>query len=274
MIEDFQDLGINYSVIEEIKRRDFKSPTTIQKKSIPVILEGKNVIVAAPTGSGKTLCYAVCAVQNSKVGNGLQTIIIAPTRELTKQIATEVASFSKLRNLTVHAIYGGQNASTDQYNQIIKSEILVVTPGMLLEHIEKNHLDISNIKTLILDEADSLITTEFEENIVKIVELIPRTRQTLMFSATITPEVAKIANKYMRNPVKVFAGTKVDTKQLKQYLYEIESDKKLSLLTHILATERIALAIIFTNRAQTAEFVEKNLKQNHYEVALLHGEMT
>lgn len=271
MVKGFENLGINWSIVEEIKKRDFKSPTAIQKKVIPLSLEGKNIIAAAPTGSGKTLAFAVRAIQNSSQDKGLQTIIITPTRELANQVGTEITKFATLRNLKVKIIFGGQKASLEQFNQILESEILITTPGMLLEHIETNYLDISNIKTLILDEADTLITTEFKDDIIKIVEKVPRTRQTMMFSATITPEVAKLANKYMRNPVKIFAGTKVENKKLKQFIYEIDSDKKLSLLIWLLNSEKAGLSIVFCNRTQVAEFVAKNISKQGFDVGLLHG---
>jgi len=272
MVKGFEDLGVNWSILEEIKKRGFKSPTAIQKKVIPISLLDKNIIAAAPTGSGKTLAFAIRAIQNASQGKGMQTIVITPTRELANQVGNEIKSFADLRGLKVKIIFGGQKASLEQFNQILESEILVTTPGMLLEHIETNYLDITPIKTLILDEADSLITTEFEEDIIKIVEKIPRTRQTMMFSATITPEVAKHANKYMRNPVKIYAGTKVENKKLKQFIYEVEASNKLSLFIHLLKTEKAGLSIVFTNRSQIAEFIAKNIKKQGFEVGMLHGD--
>jgi len=272
-MEAFEKLGVSWGIVEEINKRGFTKPTEIQKKAIPWALKNKNVIVAAPTGSGKTLVYGVRVIQNSSLGKGLQNVVVVPTRELANQVQRELQTFAELRHLKVLSIATGTPTSA-QYDKILESEILIATPGKLIDHIEKNGLNLTNIKTLVLDEADTLISTEFKEQTIKIIEKIPRTRQTILTSATINQEVAKLCNKYMRNPVKVFAGTQVDSKKLKQCLYEVEAKQKLSLLIHLLNKEQAGLTMIFTNRTETAEFVGKNIKKfTNLKVGVIHGDL-
>ncbi len=274
-MESFENLGICWSILEAIKKKGYVSPTEIQKKVIPLSLENKNIIAASPTGSGKTMAFAVCAIQKTYQDKGLQTLILVPTKELANQIYEEISFFSALRNIYINKISGGQPATLKKYDDILKSNILISTPKILLEYVDKFNLSLNGIKTLILDEADSLICSDFEDDIVKILEKIPRTRQTLMFSATMTLDIAKRANKYMRSPIKVYAGNRIEPKKLKQFFYKVDSKKKFSLLLHLIKTEKSGLSIIFTNRTDTAIFLQKNLKSiDGMETGLITGDMS
>src|SRR3989344_2908845 len=183
-------------ILKSILDRGFKEPSEIQEKSIPIIISGRDVIAGAATGSGKTLAFSAALVKNVEKDKGIQGLVLTPTRELAEQVSKQISDFSKYKNLRVLSVYGGVSI----YNQvklIPNSEIIVGTPGRILDHLDKRNLDLSRINILVLDEADRMFDMGFIDDVEKIIRECPNKRQTLLFSATINQRVKKLAHKFM-----------------------------------------------------------------------------
>lgn len=266
----FEKFNLNPKLLRTIEKLGFTEPTQIQEKSIPYILKGKDLIGESATGSGKTLAFACGVLERVIPKNGLQALILTPTRELTDQVRQSLKEFSSHSHLYIFSIYGGV-AIGPQINELAKAEVLVATPGRLLDHIQRKTVNLSKINLLVLDEADRMLDMGFIEPITQIIRVCPRQRQTLCFSATIPPDIKKLANRYMNNPVIVSAIKFVDPKKLKQIYYNISRNMKFSLLVHLLQHERSKLVMVFCNTRRSVDFVAKNLQANRIRATAIHG---
>jgi len=273
MIEDFIKLGIEGSILQVIEEQGFETPTKIQNKAIPQIYAGKNIIATAATGSGKTLVYATRVIQNCRPGYGLQALILVPTRELAKQVGEQLKLYSKYKPLNIMVSFGGGNIKT-QKEELSKVDILVGTPGRISDYIEQGLFLLGYIKTLVLDEVDSMIRNEFQADIKYILDTTPKKKQTLVFSATISKDVYKLLKETIKDSQLIAVDRQVDPRKLKQYYYEVVKEKKVSLLSHLLKNERAGLSIIFVNRQDTADFLVKNLRKTGLEFGIIHGDQT
>ena len=188
----FIQLGIIEPIIQVCTEKKFKEPTEIQNKAIPYVITGKDVIGEAATGSGKTLAFASGIIQSVSRGKGVQSLIITPTRELTQQIAEMIQELSKYKPLKIEAIYGGVSINP-QINNLRRADVVVGTPGRLLDHISRGTIRLGNVKILVLDECDRLLDMGFLPDVEKIITKLPKNRQTLLFSATISFEVNRLA---------------------------------------------------------------------------------
>ena len=272
MIKDFEKLKIIPEILQAIEEEGFSQPTTIQNKSIPYILERYDVAAKAATGSGKTLAYAVKLIQTSTQGKGVQGLVIVPTRELAKQVGSVLNKFSKYKPLKIVTSYGGGSLK-NQKNNFNNIDILVATSGRVKQLIKEDILEFSNIETLVLDEVDSMFVGQFEEDMDFILRNTPHRKQTLVFSATISKEIYMKVKHWMKNPRRIEADLQISPKKLKQVFYEVEPSQKLSLLSHLLKYEKAGLIMIFANRQDTAEFLNKNLKQTGLDIKMIHGDM-
>jgi len=272
-MEYFRELGIIEPVLKSIKDEGFEKPTEIQEKSIPLILEGKDVIAGSATGSGKTLAFGCGIIDNTDKGKGIQALVLTPTRELAEQVSEAMKNFSKYKPLTFAAIYGGVSINP-QFNQLRKADVVVGTPGRLLDHIERRTIDLRKVKILVLDEADRMLDMGFIDDVKRIMKQCPRERQTLLFSATISREVSYLASKYMNSPCEVSAETYVDAKKLTQNYYEITDDMKFSLLVHLLKNEEKGLVMVFCNTRDETDYVAKNLELAGIGATAIHGGLT
>lgn len=258
----FEQLQLPKEMIESISQKGFKHPTQIQEKTIPHILAGKDVIGISATGTGKTLCFAAGVISDVKKHQGIQGLILAPTRELAKQIYEELTSLLKLSKLDVALLVGGPSLESDK-NKISRSEIIVGTPGRITDHIEKGSLQLDAVNVLVLDEADILIKGEFLEQTSQIIQACKEERQDLLFTATLSQELEKLAKTYMKDPVSIRAKTKeVEKAKLIQNYYLVENNQKISLLIHFLDNLPSGLNIVFTNRSETAKILLKNIKKH------------
>ncbi|MFH1358865.1 MAG: DEAD/DEAH box helicase [archaeon] len=263
-------LGEHNPILESIKERKFDIPTEIQEKIIPAVLEGKDVIGAASTGSGKTLAFAAGLIKNAKKDYGVQGLVLTPTRELAEQVANEIAYFSSDKDLNVIAVYGGVSI-TNQIKLLQSAEIVVATPGRVLDHLERNTIDLSKVNTLVLDEADRMLDMGFIDDVNKIIANCPKKRQTMLFSATISSDISHLASKYLVNPVEVSAEQYVDPTKLEQVYYDIGDNLKYSLLLHLLESEKSKLVMIFCNTRKNVDFVANNLKFMGIDAVPIHG---
>lgn len=269
-MEKFRKLGIIMPVLKSIQEQKFEEPTEIQEKSIPLILEGKDVIAGAATGSGKTLAFASRIIEIAEKGKGIQALILTPTRELAEQVSQTLQKFAKHKHLGIIAVYGGVSINP-QIEKLRRVEIVVGTPGRILDHLNRRTIDLGSIEVLVLDEADRMLDMGFKYDVGKIIDKCARNRQTLLFSATISSEITQLARKYTKDPIKVFAEAYVDPSKLKQIYYDVEDNLRFSLLVHFLKKENADLVMVFCNTQRNTDFVANNLKSVGVNALAIHG---
>ena len=260
-------------LFKAILDRGFEEPSEIQEKSIPAIVSGKDVIAGAATGSGKTLAFASGLVKNVEKDKGIQGLVLTPTRELAEQITKELVDFAKYKDLNVISVYGGVSIY-NQVKMLPNAEIVVATPGRVLDHLERKSLDLSKVNTLVLDEADRMFEMGFVEDVEKIISNVPNKRQTFLFSATISQDVIRLSKRHLKDAVEISAVVHVDPKKLSQIYYDVEDQLKFSLLKHLLENEKSGLVMIFCNTRKNVDFVSKNLGFMGMDVVPIHGGFT
>src|SRR3989344_747668 len=214
-MECFTKLGLSRELTDVLKQFGFKEPSEIQEKAIPLALAGKDIIGGSATGSGKTLAFASAIIENIKSDNGIQALVLTPTRELAEQIAASIRNFGKNKKLNVFAVYGGVNINI-QMKHLPATDVLVGTPGRILDHIDRRTLRLDNVKLLVLDEVDRMLDMGFRRDVEKIINDCPKKRQTMMFSATISKDLEYLFRKYNHNPVEISVNSYVDPSKLKQ----------------------------------------------------------
>ena len=271
-MEKFKDLGLCEHVLKVISNKKFTKPSEIQEKTIPLVLEGKDIIAGSATGSGKTLAFGAGMIKNVEKGKGLQGLILTPTRELAEQVSEALAEFAYYKGLEIVPVYGGVSIGHQQ-KKLVYADIVVATPGRLLDHLKNRFVDLSKVDYLVLDEADRMWDMGFKYDVGKIVDACPKERQTLLFSATISSDLADFSDKYMKSPVEVAVETYVDTSKLKQIYYDVRDGEKFSLMVHLLKHDQGKLSMVFCNTRRNADFVEKNLGLNGINARAIHGGM-
>ena len=271
-MEQFRKLGLCEHVLKVVSNKKFEKPSEIQEKTIPLILEGKDVIAGSATGSGKTLAFGAGIIKNIEKGKGIQGLILTPTRELAEQVAYTLEEFAYYKKLEVVSVYGGVSMS-NQVKKLAYADIVVAAPGRLLDHMQHNSIDLSKTDFLVLDEADRMWDMGFKRDVGKIVSACPKSRQTLLFSATISGDLVDFAEKYMRSPVEIAVESYVDASKLKQIYYDVRNDERFSLLVHLLRNEKADLVMIFCNTRRNVDFVVNNLKRNDIAAQAIHGGM-
>ncbi|GFO97674.1 putative ATP-dependent RNA helicase [groundwater metagenome] len=269
-MESFKNLGISEPVLRSIHDAKFESPSEIQEKSIPLIIAGKDVIAGSATGSGKTLAFGSGIIQSSEKGKGLQALVLVPTRELAEQVAKALTKFSKYRPLEIIAVYGGVGINP-QIQGLRTADVVVGTPGRILDHIARNTIKLGRVKILVLDEADRMFDMGFKDDVEKIIRKCPQERQTLLFSATITKDVVRLSRSHMKKPLQVSAESYVDPKKLHQTFYDVGEDMKFSLLVHLLKHEKSNLAMVFCNTKRNTDKIAKNLRFAGVDAMAIHG---
>ncbi|MFZ2410197.1 MAG: DEAD/DEAH box helicase [Candidatus Methanoperedens sp.] len=272
-MESFKNLGIDEPVLKSINDSKFKSPSEIQEKSIPLILAGKDVIAGSATGSGKTLAFAAGILKSSEKGKGIQALVLTPTRELAEQVAQALAKFSKYRPLGIIAVYGGVGI-TPQIKGLQTADVVVGTPGRILDHIGRSTIKLGRVKTLVLDEADRMFDMGFKDDVERIIRKCPQERQTLLFSATITKDVVRLSRNHMKKPLQVSVESYVDPKKLVQTYYDVADEMKFSLLVHLLKHENSGLVMVFCNTKRNTDKVAKNLRFSGVDALAIHGGLT
>lgn len=268
----FNEFKLSKELLEAIKRQGIEEPTEIQDKSIPLIMDGKDVIGESATGSGKTLAFGCGVIETSNPNGGIQSLILTPTRELAEQVKDSLLTINYKR-LNIISVYGGVSIGP-QINELKRADVVVGTPGRLLDHIERGTINLSRVKILVLDEADRMLDMGFVDDVEKIIRECPQKKQTLFFSATIAPEIKTLAKRYMDNPFKVVAKNMVDPSKLTQVYYDVQKNVKFSLLVHLLKKERSGLVMVFCNTRRNTDFVAKNLRANQIDAVAIHGGFT
>ncbi len=251
----------------------FSEFTEIQEKCIPIIREGKDLIGLSYTGSGKTAAFGFPSLEKVIPGRGMQLLVIVPTRELCNQVTKEFIKFTKYRRTYITEVYGGVSIGP-QIQHLRRADVVVGTPGRLLDHLSRGTLNTNSIRILILDEADKMFEMGFIDDVKVIISRIPKDSQKLLFGATMPQAIMNIANKYMNNPEKVKMQTYVDKSKLIQNYYQVDKHRKFSLLAHILKKESKGLTIIFCATRHMVDIIDKNLNRQNIKAQALHGGMT
>lgn len=273
MTQTFSNLGLDDRLVEAIQKKGFKEPTEIQVKAIPLVLEGKDVLATSSTGSGKTLAFGFGMLQKIQPKQGIQGLVLAPTRELAEQIALVLKDFAKPLGLRTTAIFGGVSLNP-QANALRSAEIVVATPGRLLDHLQRGSVDLSCITHLVLDEADRMLDMGFLPDVKKILQQLPHRRQLLLFTATLPAEISALAKEFMNDPKNIKAGVYVDPKKLDQVYYDVPGPMKFSLLVHLLKEEKDGLVMVFCNSRKYTDQVANGLTQEGFDAMAIHGGLT
>jgi ATP-dependent RNA helicase RhlE len=275
----FEKLNLIEPVLKALKAEGYTKPTPIQEQSIPVLLERKDLLGCAQTGTGKTAAFALPILQllhqdelYKKQPAGIKALVLTPTRELAIQIGESLAAYGKLLRIRHTVIFGGvpQRAQTDALRAGI--DILVATPGRLLDLMDQRFVRLDQIKMFVLDEADRMLDMGFIHDVKKIIARIPAKRQTIFFSATMPPEISKLADTILTNPVRVEVTPVSSTANtVKQEVYFVEKNNKKSLLLHLLKDDVINTALVFTRTKHGADRVAKDLNRAGVMAEAIHG---
>lgn len=270
----FKDFSISPRLLETASRMGFEEPTRIQQKCIPLILRGTDVVGQAETGSGKTVAFALPILDKVRQGQGIQVLVLTPTRELCVQVTGVFEDFGKPLSISSTSVYGGVGLEP-QIERMKRCEVVVGTPGRVLDHLGRRTMDLDRVRFLILDETDKMFEMGFIEDVEEIIRHVPRKRQTLMFSATLSYGIQEMMRKHLHNPVMIRTQSYVDTRKLKQVYYDIynQSDK-FSLLVYLLKRRTPGLAIVFCATRQESGIVATNLKRQGVNAMAIHGGMT
>ena len=269
----FEDLKLKEEVARAISGFGFSETTSIQARVIPPALEDRDVIGEAPTGSGKTLAFAIPIAQKVKRNDGVQALVVTPTRELALQVSEVVAQVIRHLGVQVATVYGGVGIEP-QIHELRSAGVVVGTPGRLLDHLRRGTLRLGKVKVLVLDEADRMLDMGFIEDVQRIIRHTPRNRQTLLFSATIPPEIKRLASRFMRSYLHLRNNDGEDKPEIDECFIEVGEGEKFQLLQALLEAEKPESAIIFCNTKIMADLVAANLAKRKVSAAAIHGDLS
>jgi ATP-dependent RNA helicase RhlE len=275
----FKDLGIIEPILKALKDEKYTIPTSIQEKSIPLIMDRKDVLGSAQTGTGKTAAFAIPILQHMYLDRQqnhsprkINALIITPTRELAIQIEESFSAYGRYTELRNVVIFGGVNQGPQTKALRSGVDILVATPGRLLDLINQGFISLKNVEYFVLDEADRMLDMGFIHDIRKIIDMLPRKRQSLFFSATMPRNIVELSRKILNNPIKVEVSPVCSTAEtINQYLYYTNKGSKNELLLHILEDEKITQVLLFSRTKHGADKIVRNLQKHDIETAAIHG---
>lgn len=276
-MEEFRKLGLSEDVIKVLEKKGFEEPSPIQKQTIPAILEGdKDVIGQAQTGTGKTAAFGLPMIEQLKGhSKNVQAIVLAPTRELAIQVAEEINSFKGSKKINVVPVYGGQSMDLQLRALRKGADIVVGTPGRVIDHLKRGTLKIDNLKFLVLDEADEMLNMGFYDDVVKIMSFSNDDKRTMLFSATMPPLILNIAKKHMHD-YEVFKVTpgEISTKQTDQIYLEVSSGERFEALCRIIDIEEDFYGIVFCRTKRDVDTVAGRLSERGYDSDGIHGDLS
>ena len=274
----FADLGLSEAVLRAIAEMGYRHPTPIQEQAIPVVLMGRDVLGTAQTGTGKTASFTLPMLDiltGSRARARMpRSLILEPTRELALQVAENFIQYGKYLKLT-HALVIGGESMTDQRDVLMRGvDVLIATPGRLIDMFERGSILLSDVKSLVIDEADRMLDMGFIPDVERIVSLLPRNRQTLFFSATLFPEIRRLADAFLSNPreIAVSRPASVATTITEGLALVAEHDKR-EALRRLIRTQKVQNALIFCNRKREVDILYKSLTRHKFDVGALHGDM-
>lgn len=273
----FDQLGLRVELLKAVqKTKGYAAPTPIQAKAIPVILDGRDILARAQTGTGKTDAFAIPLVEilSRKEGNGSdpRALVLAPTRELALQVGESIKAYARTVSLRCTVVYGGVRIEPQIERLKRGIDILVATPGRLLDLVGQQHLDLSGIEFLVFDEADRMLDLGFHEEISRILDLVPAERRTMLFSATYTQQIRNLADKMLQNPEVIeVTPSKTAAESVVQKVHLVSQSNKLALLIHLIAREDWSQVLVFTRTKHGANRITEKLIAQELSAAALHG---
>ncbi len=276
----FEDLKLIPSILKALKEEGYTAPTSIQEKSIPLILNGEDVLGTAQTGTGKTAAFGVPIIQHlanefpeQKRKRKISTLVITPTRELAIQIADSFTTYSKYTSITNTVIFGGVNQGPQTTALRNGVDVLVATPGRLLDLMDQGYISLRDVKYFILDEADRMLDMGFINDIKKIIVKLPKKRQSLFFSATMPKNIVDLSQEILVNPKQVSVAPVSSTAEtIQQYLYLTNKSTKIDLLYHILKDQDLKQVLLFSRTKHGADRIVRNLRKKNVQSAAIHGD--
>ena len=276
-MRNFQSLGLSDKLLLAIEQEGYTTPTPVQSKSIPPLLEGRDVLGVAQTGTGKTAAFAlpVLHILDRKKARGvrkIRSLVLSPTRELAAQIGERFSAYSEHMDIRHKVIFGGVNQNP-QVRALQKGiDVLVATPGRLLDLIGQGYIDLSSVEFFVLDEADQMLDMGFIRDIKKVLNLLPKQRQNLLFSATMPKSIAELASSFLNDAIKVDVSPKeVTVKRIAQKIMFVRKSDKRRLLVEIVKREKVSKGIVFTRTKHGANRLVKQLGQSRIDAAAIHG---
>jgi ATP-dependent RNA helicase DeaD len=273
----FKDLSLSEAMMAALENAGYVEPTPVQAGLIPRALEGVDVLGQARTGTGKTAAFVIPIlerVQPPRKGHGPQAIVLVPTRELAVQVREEVVKLAHGRKIHSVALYGGKPIRGQIEKLSRGAEVVIGTPGRVLDHIARGTLNLNDLSFVVLDEADRMLDIGFRPDIEKILRRCPRERQTLLLSATVPPPVEKLARSYMRNPESLnFSTSDLSVETIEQFYCTVEGERKFDLLEHLIKRETPQQAIVFCRTKRGTDKIERRLTKRFKDVACIHGDL-
>lgn len=276
----FDELDLEEEVLQGIEAMNFQEMTPVQEQTIPVILEGKDIIGCAQTGTGKTAAYTLPLLNRllceGNPDNTIRAVIMVPTRELAQQIDMQFEGFSYFLPISTTVVYGGGDGSGwDQQKKglLMGAEVVIATPGRLLSHIANSGIDLSHVNYFILDEADRMLDMGFYDDIMQIVKFLPKERQTIMFSATMPAKIQQLAGNILNNPAEVKLAVSKPAEKIVQAAYVCYENQKLGIIRSLFAEETPERVIIFASSKLKVKEVTKALKQMKLNVGEMHSDL-
>jgi len=271
----FSELGLNDEILKNLGEAGYETPSPIQADLIPIAVKGQDCIGQARTGTGKTAAFSLPVLQQIDLRRpGAQALILAPTRELSEQVAAEIRKLCPDKSLNLSVLVGGKPLRP-QENQLKRgAQIAVGTPGRVIDHINRGNLKLNTLEFVVLDEADRMLDIGFRPDIEKILRKCPEKRQTLLLSATMPPPVERLARRYMQEPVVInLSEDKVSVDAIDQYYITVDPNRKVKLLTRLLFQERPKQTLVFTRTKRGADKLERIFSKKLKAVAAIHGDL-
>lgn len=271
----FKDFGLDPEVVRGVESMGYVDPTPIQLRAFPVILEGKDMMGSAQTGTGKTAAFGLPILSKLKTHGKMRALILEPTRELAAQVETAFRDFARFMDVTVGLVYGGVGYGKQREFLAKGVDVLVATPGRLLDFLEDGTAKLEDIEYLVLDEVDRMLDMGFLPQVRRIVDRLPKQRQTLFFSATLPPELETMTQWLLKDPIQIEIGQRRSPAETVTHaLYPVAKDQKFDLLIALLEHTKFDSAIIFTSTKVMADRVAHQLKDLKHSVAVLHSNRT
>ena len=272
----FATADISKEVLRALDTMNINVMTPVQAETLPLMMEGRDVIAIAPTGTGKTIAFGIPMLEYVNLSDRrVQELVVAPTRELSLQIAEELRNLAQyIKDLKIAVLYGGQPI-VKQINQLkLHPQIIIATPGRLLDHMNRGNIRLDHVHTMVLDEADEMLNMGFVKDVTKIIEATPADRQLVLYSATTNPDVQTIAWKYQQDPVEIIIqATKENRPQITQYVIESEPKNKYEHLLYLLDSDEFSRVMVFVNTKDMTQRLTNRMQKAGYQAQCLHGDM-
>ena len=272
----FDTMDLSKEILRAIGDMGFTAPSTVQARTIPLMMDGADINAIAPTGTGKTVAFGIPMLEYVQLQDDcVQEIVLAPTRELALQIGDELTKLAKyIKGCRIAVLYGGQPIPKQLNALKRKPQIVVATPGRLLDHMNRGNIKLTRVHTMVLDEADEMLNMGFVKDVTKIIEATPKERQLVLFSATTNQDVLTIAWKYQNNPVEITVeATKEDRPQIAQYVIATEQKQKMDNLLYLLDADVYQRIMIFCNTKFMTDRLTSDLKKKGYDAECIHGDV-